>query len=80
MTSRGWASSSYPKITNKNDLQPGDILCFDGVTYGHVGIYLGGGQMIDASSSEGQIRITSNIWSSSYWNSNYICARRVLYK
>lgn len=80
MTSRGWAASSYPKITNKKDLKPGDILCFDGVTYGHVGIYLGNDQMIDASSTQGKIRIESNLWSSTYWNKNYICARRVLYK
>ena len=75
MTSAGWASSSYPTVKNKNDLQRGDILCFNG----HVGIYLGGGQMLDASSDEGKIRITSNIWNKSYWNKNFKYGKRALY-
>ncbi len=74
MTSGGWANSSYPTV-EKGDLQRGDILCFKG----HVGIYLGNGQMLDASSDEGKIRITSNIWSKNYWNKNFRFGKRVLY-
>ena len=74
MTSGGWANSSFPTVP-KDSLQRGDILCFNG----HVGIYLGGGKMLDASSNEGKIRITSNIWSNSYWNKNFKFGKRALY-
>ncbi len=73
MTSAGWAKSSLPKVSKMSDLQKGDIVCFKG----HVGIYLGGEKMIDASSSQGKIRICSNIYDSSYWTRNFICGRRV---
>lgn len=73
MTSSAWAKSSYPTVSSFSKLEPGDILCYRG----HVGIYIGGGQMIDASSSKGQIRIASNISGSSYWSRNFICAKRV---
>ena len=74
MTSSGWASSSkYPKITSMSSLKRGDVVCFDG----HVGIYMGNGKMIDASSSTGKVRTTSNILSSSYWTSHFICGFRI---
>jgi peptidoglycan hydrolase-like protein with peptidoglycan-binding domain len=76
MTSGGWAGSSWPRVTKMSYLKAGDIICF----HGHVGIYLGGGRMIDASSGQDKIRITGNIFSSSYWKRNFICGRRVLYK
>jgi cell wall-associated NlpC family hydrolase len=57
-----------------SDLKAGDVISFKG----HVGIYLGGGKMIDASSSQGQVRITSsNIQSSSYWTRNFVCGFRI---
>ena len=61
-------------------IERGDILVFSGSTDsdGHVGIYLGGGKMIDASSSEGQVRQSSSVLSSGgYWSSHFICAYRV---
>lgn len=70
-TSYGWQATSYPTVS-KADLQPGDILCFDG----HVGIYLGNGSMIDASSAQGKIRIAYNIWSSTYWTSHFKFGKR----
>ena len=73
MTSAGWAKSSLPKVSKMSDLQKGDIICFKG----HVGIYMGDAKMIDASSSQGKIRICSNIFDSSYWTRNFICGRRV---
>lgn len=73
MTSKGWANSSLPKVTSMSDMARGDIICFKG----HVGIYMGDGQMIDAGSSDDQVRICSNIMGSSYWTRNFICARRV---
>lgn len=70
-TSAMWAATSYPTIS-KNELQAGDILCFDG----HVGIYLGNGAMIDASSTEGKVRITYNIWSKNYWITHFKYGKR----
>jgi len=75
MTSAGWAKATrFAKIVTPSKIKKGDILCFSG----HVGIYLGDGQMIDASSGAGCIRIATNIWNSTYWKKNFICARRVL--
>ncbi len=73
MTSSAWANASLPTVDSFSKLEPGDILCFKG----HVGIYMGGGQMIDASSSNGKVRVASNISKSSYWSRNFICAKRV---
>lgn len=73
MTSGGWAKSGLPKVTNMKDMKKGDIICFRG----HVGIYMGNGKMVDASSSNGKIVTRSNIFNSSYWTRNFICARRV---
>jgi cell wall-associated NlpC family hydrolase len=73
MTSASWAQSGYARIDRMEDLQRGDVICYKG----HVGIYLGDGTMIDASSSEGKIRVSSNIFTSSYWTSHFICGRRV---
>ena len=70
MTSGGWASSGYAQIGSMDALQRGDVICYRG----HVGIYLGDGTMVDASSSQGMVRTTS-IWGS-YWTTNFICGRR----
>ncbi len=74
MTSRLWAVSSYTRVNSMDELQRGDVVCFRG----HVGIYLGNGAMIDASYSQGKVRITYNIQESSYWQRNFICGRRPL--
>ena len=72
MTSGSWAKTEkYPTIGKLSNAQRGDILCFDG----HVGIALGGGKMIDASSGAGKIRVTS--LSTPYWQKEYICGFRV---
>ncbi|MBR0437172.1 MAG: C40 family peptidase, partial [Clostridia bacterium] len=44
---------------------------------GHVGIYLGNGKMIDASSSKGKVRITDTILSSYYWKEHFLMAYRI---
>lgn len=72
MTSGGWASSGYTRINNMSDLQRGDIICVSG----HVAIYLGGGSVVHASSSNGAV-VYGNI-NSNYWSSNWICGRRPL--
>ena len=74
MTSATWQGcTKYPIISNMNDLQRGDVISFKG----HVGIYLGGGRMIDASSTQGKIRICDNIQSSSYWTSHFVKGLRI---
>lgn len=72
MTSYGWSrNTKYKKITSMSNIKKGDIIAFNG----HVGIALGGNQMIDASSGSGKVRIT-NI-TSSYWTRNFKCAFRI---
>jgi cell wall-associated NlpC family hydrolase len=69
MTSSEWAVSSYT-VVGADDLQRGDILCFEG----HVGIYLGDDSMIEAN---GTVRIRDDLLNSDYFANNFICARRV---
>ena len=74
MTSTTWRSANFTTISNMQDMQKGDIICF---TPHHVGIYMGDGNMIDASSSNDAVVIRHNIFSSSYWTRNFVCAKRV---
>ena len=80
MTSRTWRTTSrYKRITSMSQIQRGDILVFKGnsMATGHVGIYLGGGRMIDASSGAGQVRITSSVLSGTYWKQHFLMAYRI---
>ena len=80
MTSRTWRSCSrYPRITSMSQIKRGDILVFKGnsMATGHVGIYLGGGKMIDASSGAGQVRITNSVLSGTYWKQHFLMAYRI---
>ena len=80
MTSIAWRScTKYKRITSMSQLKRGDVLVFKGssMSTGHVGIYLGSGKMIDASSSKGKVRITSSILSSKYWKEHFLMAYRI---
>ncbi|MBR2215283.1 MAG: C40 family peptidase [Selenomonadaceae bacterium] len=59
------------------ELMPGDLVFFSTYTYGasHVGIYLGDGKFINASSSRG---VAVDSLHDGYWGSCYIGARRVM--
>ncbi|MBU9721411.1 MULTISPECIES: NlpC/P60 family protein [Bacillaceae] len=66
-----------------SDLQPGDLVFFstpdlysDG-RVGHLGIYMGNGDMIHASSSRG-VHIAENFLDIGYWQNNYLFAKRVI--
>jgi peptidoglycan DL-endopeptidase CwlO len=54
-----------------SEMQPGDLVFFDGL--GHVGIYIGGGQFVDAPHTGSVVRIDSL----SGWGGSFDGARRV---
>jgi cell wall-associated NlpC family hydrolase len=58
---------------SRGDLQPGDLVFFDGL--GHVGIYIGGGQFIHAPHSGDVVKISS--LGESWYATTYVGARRI---
>ncbi len=68
------------EYVDRSSLQPGDVICFttgSSSTYiGHVGIYIGDGQFIHASSGTGYVTISS--LSETYYNTHYYGARRIV--
>lgn len=66
------AQYSYGVPVSRSDLQPGDLVFFDGL--GHMGIYIGGGQFIHAPHTGDVVKISAMI---GYYDSNYVGARRI---
>ena len=66
----------FGQPVGRSSLQPGDLVYFTTYAYGvsHVGIYLGEGKFISATSSRG---VAIDWLDSSYWGPRYIGARRV---
>ncbi len=69
-----------PPITDRGQVQPGDmiLLSSNGQPGGidHVGLYLGGGQVVHAPESGSTVRVVRDIWANPYWNSHFIGAVR----
>lgn len=68
--------TSWTKITSISDLEKGDLIFFksdESSRVSHCGIYVGSGDMIDASSSYGKV-VRRPL--SSYWKRNFVCGRR----
>lgn len=60
---------------SRDQLQPGDLVMFGKSGINHVGIYIGGGQIVHAANpSRG---VTTDTINSGYYNNNYVGARRV---
>ena len=62
--------SAYGVAVDRDNLQPGDLVFFYNPIH-HVGLYIGGGKMVDAAGTGEGVRI-DRLWSS------YNCARRPL--
>ncbi len=70
-------TNSWKKITSLSDVKKGDLLFFTSEgssSVGHVGIYIGSGDMIDASSANG--KVVRRACKTGYWKSHFTCARR----
>jgi peptidoglycan DL-endopeptidase CwlO len=66
------AQYGYGSPVSRGDLQPGDLVFFDGL--GHVGIYIGGGQFIHAPHTGDVVKISSL---SGWYADTYVGARRL---
>jgi cell wall-associated NlpC family hydrolase len=66
--------SSVGVFVSRDQLQPGDLVFFDGL--GHMGMYIGGGQFIHAPHTGDVVKISSLY--DSWYASTYVGAKRVL--
>ncbi len=62
----------YGSAVSRDQLQPGDLVFFDGLS--HVGIYIGNGEMVHAPQTGDVVKITAL---SDFGGSRYVGARRV---
>jgi peptidoglycan DL-endopeptidase CwlO len=69
-----YAQWGYGVSVSRDQLQPGDLVFFDGL--GHVGIYIGGGQFVHAPHTGDVVKISS--LDESWYASTYVGARRIL--
>ena len=73
------SSGMYQQGTavSKSDLEPGDLVFFNtsGSGVSHVGIYVGSGEFIHASSSKGVTKTDLN--DKHYWGNKYVGAKRI---
>ena len=72
------AQYRYGKPISKGELKPGDLVFFrtrGSREINHVGIYIGNGKFIHASSAKGRVRIDT--LNEGYYKSRYVGARRI---
>ncbi|HEY3922521.1 MAG TPA: NlpC/P60 family protein [Gaiellaceae bacterium] len=69
-----YAMWNYGVAVPKDELEPGDIVFFDGL--GHVGIYIGGGLFVDAPHTGTVVQVAS--LDSGWYAETYVGARRIL--
>jgi peptidoglycan DL-endopeptidase CwlO len=67
-----YAQYGYGSAVSRGDLQPGDLVFFDGL--GHVGIYIGGGSFIHSPHTGDVVKISSL---SGWYASTFVGARRL---
>ena len=65
---------NYGTPVSKDQLEPGDLVFFDGL--GHNGIYIGGGQFIHSPHTGDVVKISS--LSDSWYAATFVGARRIL--
>jgi cell wall-associated NlpC family hydrolase len=69
-----YAQYGYGVPVSRDQLQPGDLVFFDGL--GHVGIYIGGDQFVHAPHTGDVVKISS--LSEGWYTATYVGARRIL--
>jgi cell wall-associated NlpC family hydrolase len=69
-----YAQYGYGVPVSRDQLQPGDLVFFDGL--GHVGIYIGGGQFVHAPHTGDVVKISS--LDESWYAAAFVGARRIL--
>jgi peptidoglycan DL-endopeptidase CwlO len=69
-----YAQYGYGVPVSRDQLQPGDLVFFDGL--GHVGIYIGNGQFVHAPHTGDVVKISS--LDESWYSATYVGARRIL--
>ena len=69
LTAYSYAQASETRRVSTGDLQPGDILFYFNGAH-HVAMYIGGGQLVEASSPSTGVRVTSlwNSWSARHFS------------
>ncbi len=73
------SQSGVGTAVSKDQLRLGDLVFFDtsrNSSIGHVGMYIGKGNFIHASSAKANVMISS--LSEGYYQNTYVCARRVI--
>ncbi len=70
-------NAAWAKITSISSLQKGDLVFFrpDTSYISHMGVYIGSGQFVHASSGQGKVMISN--FGNSYWANCFALARRV---
>jgi peptidoglycan DL-endopeptidase CwlO len=69
-----YAQYGYGVPVSRDQLQPGDLVFFDGL--GHVGIYIGGGQFVHAPHTGDVVKVSS--LDEAWYSAAYVGARRIL--